>query len=725
MDTSNKERTVRIPRKSTHGIQNAGYLDADVHLATEGWILVDSEEDEPMEEADEPMEDFGCDEQTLRNQEIINAPGQTKFAGFESRFGQDSATNIFGHYNYGGSSSPRSGSDTSMNSGSDDPNSPGRGGGSDDINLNNFFRDNPRLPNGPNRTTVGVEFELAMAVSRVKEAPDSHPNDGRWLSENLVDTAMDWTYRVTVRNHLIDTLRKHGITANKTKEKELDVNYVNRSPLLNLEDGKQCPNFSKLVDWEPYYEWDERDNLLDNCKAAAQEMSEQFVLFHVEKSLDFYKTRKESLESIAKNKLLKGIQNISEPSDKLQDINNAVTGRWQENLEKLQKQFEKWDASHVDIDAVQVDGADPKYYAWTCSVDHSVKIKEADSEDYTTTSKSFPPLPVDDYLLNQEPVLRYRWWPGELKSPIYDYNNPASLETIRKVCAAVRDTYRTHKPLSSIPSGLHIHFGQEGGWTLLQLKKFSTFWLIAEELLERLHREDRSGNFWSMPLRSSCPIIEALRSSSDYQKTPHKRVRENLPDTKNKNPRLSYEYEHLKDIHVPFDIYAPFNIRGGPSFNDDIRDIITEIWQYDTITNLRLGLNAFADTPCVRWRVTGEQITNKPDHKISSFQTLEVRMMQGTLDADHVWRWMSICEGMVRFSRDSTPEQFRNGLRGMITLTKDPANVLDVPTKYFTWFRQRQNDKGYFEYPDKNKVDWSDPFMAPGYADVYTGLSDL
>lgn len=44
----------------------------------------------------------------------------------------------------------------------------------------------------------------------------------------------------------------------------------------------------------------------------------------------------------------------------------------------------------------------------------------------------------------------------------------------------------------------------------------------------------------------------------------------------------------------------------------------------------------------------------------------------------------------------------------MITLTKDPANVLDVPTKYFTWFRQRQNDKGYFEYPDKNKVDVSD-----------------
>ncbi|KAI1086581.1 hypothetical protein F5B19DRAFT_501194 [Rostrohypoxylon terebratum] len=614
-----------------------------------------------------------------------------------------------------------------MNSGSggsDDPGSPddpgrsGGGGGGGGSKVFSFMTGNPSLPKGKNRTTVGVEFELTLAVSRRhRNMQDPHPNEGRWLSDNLIDEDdNNWAYRVTIRNLVIDTLRSYGVVANKTREFELAIaNRFDRDVLVDLEEGKECINYPRLADWQPRYEWEPTANLVDNSITAAQEMGEQFIQFHSDNGLEFFRTRPESLGKIAEEKLLNGMQNIPEPNDtKNQEINAHLKSHWLQYLRDKRKQFVENEAQHVDDHAVQVPGVDPRYYAWTCSVDYSIEVDEIETEHYRVTPETFDPGPVGLNGHSNTPIFRYKWWPGELKSPIYDYNNPATLDTIRKACAAVRDVYRIHKPMSALGMGLHIHFGQEGGWTLLQLKKFTTFWLIAEPLLERLHREDRLYNFYGMPLRQVSPISVGLSSNASDPFT--RRARENLPDTENRNPLLAYEYEVLMGLHVPFD-EPP-----SATFNNHIRNMVTQVWLYDTITGLNNGMTNPTDYGYIKYRVDGGKISG--DAK-TVFQTLEVRLMQGTLDADHVWRWMSICEAMIRFSTESTPEQFQNGLRGIITLSQAIQDVIGVPSDYYTWFIERQNERGYFEYPDQDIVDWSNPFMAPGYADLYTGFSSL
>jgi hypothetical protein len=53
----------------------------------------------------------------------------------------------------------------------------------------------------------------------------------------------------------------------------------------------------------------------------------------------------------------------------------------------------------------------------------------------------------------------------------------------------------------------------------------------------------------------------------------------------------------------------------------------------------------------VYWRVMGNKRTPKPEGPET--QTLEFRLLQGTLDAEHVWKWASIIErGEQRVSQN-------------------------------------------------------------------------
>ncbi|KAI1209341.1 uncharacterized protein F4807DRAFT_467626 [Annulohypoxylon truncatum] len=683
-----------------------GRMNTPQHIATGGPVV--------QPDVDEPLTEFGDYEQIIYSREVDKDPYRSHFSGFNAPASRGSIGGGLGGFSSGGSGNGGFGHGGPSGSGSFS--GPSGGSGPGNINPNNFIDDdNPPLPPGPNRITVGLEIEFALAVTRrFQGLQDPHPNDGRWQSVNLVNEKdNNPLFRLSLRNLVIDTLRRNGVVANKTQEDEFDI-FDDQSWLFDLNDGPECPNLTILNYWQPYYEWDQRKSLQDNCVSAAQVMSAQFIKFHNDNSLEFHRTRDETLEEFADKKLPLFIEGLAyQEHPDIGKINEEIARLWLEILENERKRFEESEGKFVDSNCVQIPGADPKYYAWTCSVDESIAIDSVIPRHYVIPNDSLLPPADPNFRLIPLPPGLYKWWPGELKSPIYDYDNPATLETIRKACAALRNTYRIHKPMSAFGTGLHVHFGQERGWTLLQLKKFTTLWLLLEQSLEKLHRKDRSHyNAFACPLRSRCPISHALFGNGQMAI----QNRQRLPDTRNRNPQRSYEYKQLMNMHVPFDLPA------SNDFTQAVREIIAEVWQYDTISGLNDGMTSYRDYGYVMYRLRGHKITTGADN---AMQTLEVRLMQGTFDADHIWRWMSICQGMIRFSRDSTPQQFNNGLRHMLLSTEHPGRVMNIPVDYFNWFNNHKDANGYFRYPDDDVVNWADPFMVPGYADVYTGLSSL
>ncbi|KAI0889314.1 uncharacterized protein GGS22DRAFT_184892 [Annulohypoxylon maeteangense] len=685
----------KVPKAVIQHQPNPRQMDVAQHMAMGGMVIERDDDDLPVE--------FGGEMQTLRNQEMERDLYRSYFARFDNFIYSRPAKRYLDDLNTNGSSSA--------------DNCSGDVSGESNSNII-IGDDNPLALPGPNRITVGVEFELSLAVSRSWSGlQDPHPNDGRWQSENLIpEDETDPFYRLSLRNLVIDTLRRHGLVASKTKEMEIGLDGGERGWLQDLNDGRSCPNLPTLMLWQPYYRWDQRKSRSENCILAARDMSTQFITFHDNNGLELHRTRDQTIEDFSIQKLPLSVHGLDRSirHDEQVNIRGEIAQNWLDIIRHYQDGLEAAEEGSVDSKCIQVPGADPKYFSWTCTVDESMAVSEVLPRHYEIPGDSILPPANPSITLMPRPPQLYKWWPGEVKSPIYDYDDPATLETLRKACAALRNTYRIHKPMAVTETGLHIHFGQENGWTLLQLKKFTTFWLLAEQFLETLHREERSkGNIYALPLRDSCSISAAL-----FRHEEDPRVRENLPTTRNRDPQRSYEYTQLMNMHVPVDLPAEAD------FPQALREIITEVWQYDTITGLSHGMTCSeeGDYGSVMYRVRGNKRTGSEP---GVMQTLEVRSMQGTLDADHVWRWMSICQGMIRFCRDSTPEEFNDGLRKWALATETLAKVIGVPEEYFAWFEERKNERGYFAYPDADRVNWADPFMVPGFADVYEGLSTL
>lgn len=154
-----------------------------------------------------------------------------------------------------------------------------------------------------------------------------------------------------------------------------------------------------------------------------------------------------------------------------------------------------------------------------------------------------------------------------------------------------------------------------------------------------------------------------------------------------------------------------------PPINDPLlHAFFHNIWQYETINQLSEAL-AGGPGPCsVRWRTQGGKLTPKPNEFL--IQTLEFRMLQGTLHADHIWKWASICERLVIFARDSSAEVFSDAIR--VLRRRQTPDSLGLDKADLAWFGSRQNN-GHFEYPGGDQVIWAQPFMVRGHGDTHTG----
>ncbi|KAI0404970.1 hypothetical protein F4802DRAFT_564983 [Xylaria palmicola] len=554
--------------------------------------------------------------------------------------------------------------------------------------------DNPPVRAGDNATTIGFEFEFMSAVSRFDEDfPDPHPNDTRWLSDHLVDREEDSAaFKYTVRNKIIDELTENGVCAHKTNELwETLRDSFDWWDSLEYENPNK--NDDAVLSWMGTYKWRGSETEDENVCEAVRSLTEQFVQHHLDNKLELYMTRGGIIHSV-RDSVTYMIEGESSRRGRLR-----VMTLWYESVNRLLRDEKKkyYAAKREDPDRVINMGDVPQYLAWSATEDLS--ITEHDdvliSDSYTLPEGVLPVDPRSNTPYGDPPDL-YKWVGSEVISPVLDYDNPKTRLTLRLVCKALRDALRIHKPIVQVPSGVHIHIGQQAGWTLLHLKKFATLWHMVEPFMYKLHRRDRLNSTWCGPTARESRIATYIRTREDALRS--------FVATTTGPKKLLYDRQMSRYVPAP------------PSNN--LRELFKNIWHYESISDLNKAMGSSAFQPsCVRWRILGDLLSLEPGED-TPIQTLEFRLMQGTLDADHIWRWAGILERLVTFARDSTAEVFRGAIRGL--RDEFPPPSLRINQEDLDWFRLRRTDRDYFAYPDPNgRVDWTDPFMVRGYGETH------
>ncbi|KAI2783354.1 hypothetical protein F4815DRAFT_442226 [Daldinia loculata] len=580
------------------------------------------------------------------------------------------------------------------------------------------------MANAGNLTTVGVEFEFLLAVKTAEGGPDPHPEENRWLARRMAsfpETSAE--FKITVRNEIVDVLRDNRVLAVKSRNDNDLADKFEPTTEFGWTSSKErdvIGNATNLEPWIGVYTWDYTKENFENYHIGANHWVEQFADFHDKNSLKLYHTLDRDIDHIQERNLRVEYRGRGRPRPaRFTDARDTFKKYAKVRTAEALREYEKRVSGEIDPNSVDIPGAIPFYRAWTCGQDVTIKPDNLPDDecmrlyrvpaDSVSVPESFlsldgdgnPVLDKDGYkILTRNPLKLYAWFQGELRTSILDYNHRDTIPAIRRACDALRGAFCIHKPMSAIKTGLHIHFGQEKGWTLLHLKKFSTLWLILEEDLEKLHRRDRSdgSNTYCLSNRDNCPISTAVRGGN-------KNCLSTIEDT---DPDAYKSNMSQMNKHVPF----------TPSSTDTYnviahtREIINEVWKYQSITELSEGMSGDTGFLYVKFKIYGDVVSFMKEKETG---TLEIRLMQGTLDAYHIERWMKICERIIMYCRDTPDVQFYDGIHRLLSHSAPLEEIIGLPGEYLQWFRDQQGNLGYFEYPDHNRVNWDDPFMAPGF----------
>lgn len=372
-----------------------------------------------------------------------------------------------------------------------------------------------------------------------------------------------------------------------------------------------------------------------------------------------------------------------------------------------------------DPDHVPVVGLVDRYKAWTAV------------QDYRVAGDGFSSMKPNRYSIppergDQIPMKAYVWFAAEVVSPVLAAASEKTARIIENACRVLRSNFRIHKPME-YSSGFHVHLGHKHGWNLLQLKRFATLWFLIERVLIHIHRKDRESEYmdiWMAKFGEGTALAQALwhpeaetrRSMSYY-----------LPKT---GPRTRQRNEEEMERHVS---------RGNLTARQD--EFIRAIWLYTKIDDLAEAMRGGHSQEhgglmraAVRMRVSGHKKTDIPNSrddantsdasKARNAQTLEVRTMHGTLDADHINYWISILRRILYYVRRASREEFKamvsnicvcitqtDHLRQLLQLLQVP----DATRRYFFLPHNRDRDPNtgeeWFTYPDKDWIDWNQPFM--------------
>ncbi|KAI0399699.1 hypothetical protein F4802DRAFT_602759 [Xylaria palmicola] len=586
--------------------------------------------------------------------------------------------------------------------------------------------------------TFGVELEFLMVqCPRLKEQEvdvvieDIHPHDTRWKSSKMAEwefNSLETSYYMAneaehENGHVYDSgdeltitkrslytrtkvtrvLRDKGLVAIKwadlmvNPEEEDGVKILDFSESEDSDDAREegFANADRLRSFRSTHEYDPFQDPEVNASNALLTWQADYTAYHISNGLKIYRTRPPEIAELVWNQCA---------LDKWPDSSEAQRLRMtcKERL-LAQRQWakqEREDERNAEVDPlhVPVPGLSAQYKAWTVTRDLSVDGNGMTVARYANTT-------------NPDPFEQYWWYGAEVVSPVLAMGDERARQAIRDACGALRDELRCHKPMM-ISTGLHVHLGHTRGWTLFQAKKFATFWFLAESTIFKLHRKDRGTDMkWCAPIEGGSRLWRAMHSEELRERRSCARA---VPPKHSETAKNRYTSE-MREI-VP--------ARGV--IRDDMRtSFLYCVWQYDSINALHYGLgeNQLCRTG-VKWRIRGAE--SSLDGQIGEIGatpqpgTIEVRIMQGTLDADHINNWVVVLEHIVRAVRDLSNNDFRDLLTQFLLDNTQGRllALLGVPEdvrQYWLDPKRRDAADEWWEYPDRDVVDWNDPFMVPSH----------
>ncbi|KAI0873527.1 hypothetical protein GGS24DRAFT_501750 [Hypoxylon argillaceum] len=606
--------------------------------------------------------------------------------------------------------------------------------------------------------TYGVELEFLVVLSpRIKEdgdnnlvAEDPHPNEPRWLSTKLTawdlngwkkkkyegepmaehkaqngtyfDKAdTDWESRTFqyARTKLTRILRDSGLTVIKWREVDDDVdngghilvNDFSESEDSDDEREKDYHNRDHLSGFASSYVYDPARAYRvhnNNRASAVKKWYQDFLDYHNTHNLEVYRTRSEDIESLLHRCSISGWPDrlpVSERNYELEHARERLQDLLGRRRDRGKQARENERNKQVDPLHVRVPGLSRQYKAWTVTYDTSVDGNGMNASRYANA-------------MGVDPFNEYTWFGAEVVSPVLPLGDELAREAIRTACGSLRENLRCHKPME-VSTGLHVHIGHTKGWTLLQAKRFATLWFLAEGILLGLHRKDRDfDNTWCAKIRGGSLLWLALYSDDSSE-------RQHSADTMQANhpaaEKLAYEAQMAEHVSTQ-------------NLTTEESGFLYYVWQYKTIDKLREGLgdNKYRRMG-VRWRIRGLESSLDPPPlrpwERKDPGTIEVRIMQGTLDADHINNWVTVLEHIAHQVRNSSNESFRQLLTQFAQeRTRDRLlQLLDVPNDvrlYWLDRKRRDSTDHWWEYPDKDLVDWGNPFMIRGHRATHDGFYD-
>lgn len=259
----------------------------------------------------------------------------------------------------------------------------------------------------------------------------------------------------------------------------------------------------------------------------------------------------------------------------------------------------------------------------------------------------------------------YEWVGKEVTSEILRTDDPGYAKKIGDMCRAIRNC-RVHLNTST---GVHVHIGRgDDGFTLKTVKRLATMmWLLDLHIIS-LHHPCRWRNKHCELLRNMSKLaaytndqghlIDPMASSIESMEEMHK----NIPDD-----LLDFLLAKIRHIWVLDDLEELAHLMGNtsdPHARNPMRSAIRGT----------VGFRRFLSAG-----KTGGNIN-----------TLEFRQMAGTLDPEHILRWIKVCISIMDFARLSSDEAFKTMIgkvakQGPKYSTADMLRDLSLETEIEFW----------------------------------------
>ncbi|KAI1379707.1 hypothetical protein F4677DRAFT_407378 [Hypoxylon crocopeplum] len=564
----------------------------------------------------------------------------------------------------------------------------------------------------PGFLTIGFELELAIAGRRAGDifAERPHPNDTRWEAEDiLVDNDTARLQRTAV-NQVISVLNSQtDFVVIRKDEDEGEVLHDERMATLRWMDEGALP-MEAGPDGSPIRGRGPPNN--DVARAAQDALDNLHLInyFNPEQGRD--------IRLLSEADIRRAVNSVSRFNlQGARDVENAR--RHLIDLIRLESYRLKRDPRHIYLV-----GMKPRYRAFSVYPmgDADANMIYVRGQDYARQAGTHPPV---------DPQKQYEWVMAKVSSPVLplrlhenddqDLKNVATILSI--LCRTLRNNFRIHRELPSIPTTAQINVSHSAGFSLTEIKKLITLVAVTHGDIVKIHRQWRT----SSDYERVCGPVQTTTNLGSISFTNTPGAPSNDPKFVLPHPTAAEEKTYEQTMNEYVDVGLLFE--GHNKLTD--RVFFNAVWRCESVDQISYGLNTGMKwrkpeviTKCVGPFEHTENVELDEEELLDADQkqvdltfnnvdaergVFEFRHCSGTMNPEHIFYWLAFVIHLVNFVKISTPAEYKRVLTGIMTGQLPLMEAFNVPDEVQNFFVNNIRD-GFYNPENEPPVSWDDPF---------------